>query len=563
MKLFHQILSLLNLQHRRIEGAIWFATMLCSLLCFTSCFVNEDIEGPCDDNDEIESILSATYFLKINVNNLTTDTRTETNVNGDTGFINNGVANERALTSATIYFFDSTNGNQVCTFQIESSSIDATSTPYSLTTEISIAELKQLIGKNLNVYVLGNISGYTLGSGTTEEDKFLNGTFTTTFGANNSYTREFFNGTEEGMICPMANYDKFTVNLASYVSGSQPTDAELVSAITSLFTGTYSSGKLWSISNPLELERMIARIDYKNGSSQSVGGQRVNNLYILPNHQSGIPNCNIGSGVYLKLNNITLFNADKDAYIFRHTSRGAASGTTATPQPFGVERDNATETDTYNWIADCDWGKTDAFFNKPSLSDDWFVTPDLSSSMATADAIISKTIENNDNYSPWFYVMENTVSSTEDMTLENCTGLALELVLWDATTKAPYVGPRNDDLRITKTADGYYQVLKFKETNPTTNEGYYYLTYRYLIPHNVPDESNVNNGTGSTGTPDETTGKINGLKPMQIGIVRNNIYQLSLKGINNLPDPHEPDNFYLLVDLKVLAWAKHDISVTW
>ncbi|MCH5235961.1 MAG: fimbria major subunit, partial [Muribaculaceae bacterium] len=78
------------------------------------------------------------------------------------------------------------------------------------------------------------------------------------------------------------------------------------------------------------------------------------------------------------------------------------------------------------------------------------------------------------------------------------------------------------------------------------------VTYYYFFRHNIEKDYKL----GYTG-------------PMQFGVVRNNIYKLSVTALNDLPmpydpsDPDEPQNAYMSVELKVLAWAKRDISVSW
>ena len=79
------------------------------------------------------------------------------------------------------------------------------------------------------------------------------------------------------------------------------------------------------------------------------------------------------------------------------------------------------------------------------------------------------------------------------------------------------------------------------------------VSYYYFIRHNYDSTTHV---LGETG-------------PMQFAVVRNNIYKLSVTSLNGLPvpydpsDPDEPQNAYISVELKVLAWAKRDITVSW
>lgn len=84
-------------------------------------------------------------------------------------------------------------------------------------------------------------------------------------------------------------------------------------------------------------------------------------------------------------------------------------------------------------------------------------------------------------------------------------------------------------------------------------DGEFFMTYYYFFQHNI--------------RADHRQGIMD---PMQFGIVRNNIYRLSVGGFNGLPDPNNPfdpdepaNTPAIAVNLKVLPWVKRSVSVTW
>ena len=92
--------------------------------------------------------------------------------------------------------------------------------------------------------------------------------------------------------------------------------------------------------------------------------------------------------------------------------------------------------------------------------------------------------------------------------------------------------------------------LKFKgrELTVTPNDVKYYLYYYHFIKHND------NNNPAEMG-------------PMEFGVVRNNIYKLSIQSISGLPrpyDPEEPDEpteSEITITSKVKKWIYHRINI--
>ncbi|MCH5236155.1 MAG: fimbria major subunit [Muribaculaceae bacterium] len=574
------------------------AVFALAALTLTSC-INEEV-APCQSAQEL--VEGNDYYIKLDIRplgNVESRSTTIGNNGGSSDGTQNGLGNENKVSNVSLYFFDvtgntsSTNGKLLYTFNTLEGIEELTpttqnrSSSYSITKKIEVSDIKKILGKKTHIYVLANLDTYPDAETTdeenttkgTEESEFLEETFSvSTLGT--GFSLDFKDG---GMLCPMANYEKFELDLLEYTYSS---DEDAYNKILSLFnqnyTGTgYKAGdRLYVIPKALDLERMIARIDYKDGSNTD-----YDNTYELPHHTANVDDCNIaGGGVYLKLNRIALFNAGSAAYDFRHTAEGTYKEAGTTVKPFGFESayssTGTTAESPYTWISSYSSNTL-----TPTLSQLYNV--DTREFNPLTDGIVSadKVKGTSTTYSPCFYVMENTVSKTSEMDLQHCTGLLLEVVLCKKDGDI-YTGDGLKEVRITKD-DGYYRVLSFMESTASsevsgdtgdnsgesseegtadganTKTGYYYLIYKYLIPHNIAYTNTGTHVDPSDGNEVDTEGTATTLIPMQYGIVRNNIYQLSLKGINNLPDLHEPDALTLTIDVKIWPWdVRYDDDIT-
>lgn len=218
-------------------------------------------------------------------------------------------------------------------------------------------------------------------------------------------------------------------------------------------------------------------------------------------------------------------------------------------------------------------------------------------------------------YYAWCYINENTLPSTKAMTKGLCTGIAFHTYLCDADgyplkdsdfitldeykenqnryeqemdewnanmsegTATEEDKPKNpNDGKVTgefkqigsPDSDYWKLVIGNAETickktkvkvisNPNRDENVdpvwedeeaFEMIYYYFFRHNI-DKDHV---LGTVG-------------PMQFAVVRNSIYKLSVGSLNGLPeaydpkDPAEPQQNYISVELRILAWARKDISV--
>ena len=573
-------------------------------LCFLSLIscVGEDFNDCNSEGINMGGISSLpNCYIQLNINFPTEVSSRSTTKDDGSGNSYDGtkdaIAAENAINSLHLYFFDNSNSTDKGKFLCELSATTtdltvgtgANANKHTFTQKVEIANLKKILGKKLRIYALANLSSYPTVTETTTEADFLNNYYSGT-----SYTGAFAETSEStttyGRNCPMANYDYFEGDFEAAGSlGENPTDSEVILAAEKIFTGAYTGtnakpgDKLYTFSNALELERMVARLDFKAAEGETINGEKYDYVYKLPNAECTITACNSSDGgVYLQLADLTVNKITGSAYYFRHTAAGnsLAAGTPlkvfgkenvdgSTDTPSGADEEDedgdgegneeTPELPSYNWIASHNWTSSRSY-----TSSDAFTPSEICAWLTSGDSYVEKT----EWYSPWYYVNENTVSSTADMDLDHCTYIEFKFLLWDATTQLPYKKPTvsggtgedtqaqatadtEEEVRITMTGgdkNGYYKILG-------SDKDGYYLIYKYMIPHHLPTPS---------GSVDGDTGSLTGTKaPMQYGVVRNNVYQIGFNGLTSLPSPHEPDNFYLSINIKILAWVKRDITVSW
>lgn len=499
-------------------------------------------DGPQPKGELPAEVKSEGIFLSLDINfPETRSSRSETNTGGNTGDNVNASSNENVINSVNLYFFENLTGEAgnlllALTFadNNDKPTKDATNNNvYKLVKEISLDDLKSVFGKDVNIYAIANHTPSTSYGSTTTEKVFLNDKFTQA--AVGSGYLQTYSG--NGMECPMASYDKFKVDLKSYPVPQNAQLGDIYTIAHDLFE-IIGNAIYWEVksggSNTINLERMVARVDYKDGSKEP----GKNNIYKLSGHTSSIPECDTPDGaVYLKVGKMQLFNVGAEAYNFRHTSDGTDDAAGTTVSAFGVERGNGSG---YNWIADSDWS-TKNLLNKLEGVTGW---PSFTTGGTTADAL---TGSDKSDYHAWNYLMENTVSSKDDMSDAACTGILFQVQLCNKDGSL-YTSTSGGEQRITRTSDNYFKKLN------KDSEGHYYLIYKYLIPHNVGLTSSSVNGE---------SGKETNLNPMHYGVVRNNVYQLELTDINGLPNPDKPEEVSLTLNVKVKPWEYEGYVTEW
>ena len=197
----------------------------------------------------------------------------------------------------------------------------------------------------------------------------------------------------------------------------------------------------------------------------------------------------------------------------------------------------------------------------------------------------------NGGYMSLWYMSENTLPSTDAMIKGLSTGVAFRMLLCDKEGKLlgpdDFTGSKSQPQSRAETdeeeneggeeeekgewlidgsldkddnySSGKYYILKIgsqevyaekisvKDKDGKPAEAYA-ITYYYFFRHNIDTKNHV---LGTVG-------------PMQFGVVRNNIYKLSVTALNGLPepydpgDPDEPQKNVISVECNILSWARVD-----
>lgn len=356
--------------------------------------------------------------------------------------------------------------------------------------------------------------------------------------------------------------------------------------------------------NYLALERISARIDLANGCPREDG------LYPLKPTDENCP-------IFARLDRVTPINVSRYTYIFRHSAKGNNDGifydgSNLSMTLLGNENGENSTSNNYNWIVDPDYDfkwnwKDDGLNDGHSQNSNtelqnhflgMLIKVDLSS-IYPPDGFIGNTfldekIRGNTNkyylykdanysyvdpkdpkkkkYFPYWYVTENTLPSQGSTVMAMTTGLRFSFLLCDIEEEqkqGQYVSltpERAIELAKEWEAKGEgfgYKMRVVDEFVPhqgwvpnvlylsigdeevriiyDTNYNGYVLNYEYYFHHNYFSQ--------------------NFISPMKYATVRNNIYRVSVTGLNGLPRPYVTDepvdnqNFGLIVDFSILPWG--------
>ena len=467
---------------------------------------------------------------------------------------------ENQVSEVLVVITDATEGSTYDKFIAKSSVVtpsSANNTTYVV--PFKTTELTSSAGKSVNVYVYCN---------PTEEL-----TKATTFDVNKDYytLTDATNATiwtKNKFLMTNADDDyerTLPANLDNYKVESNPFDLETI-----------------------KVERAAARFDYKSSDD--------NETYTLMEDENGDPE------VTVTLTDMALVNLSKEFYYLRRVS---ADGTSTNATIGG------TETNT-NYVVDTDYEWKGKYSEETTDKASHFFYVYNPNSASTTDyawtSISSLTSEDNDEswnsgenandkrkgYKIWRYATENTIpkgtddglqkkgittgvvfkgeiqGATEDMqTLLNGTNTVyvFDNILWgtwdnvktaaeatesDNTTlanpllAAAYKEAIKDDYTDAKAVDAGFTIFR-----PNTTTKKYEVLYYYWNRHND------NNNNGSMG-------------PMEFAVVRNNVYKLSVTGVDkfghptdpdddpdpeNPEDPDEEDDVYFKVAVEVLPWV--------
>lgn len=520
--------------------------------------------------DNIEG--NTNFYLSFNIdlpNNLGTKSYT-TKVGGSNEEEQNGVGPENSILGAKIYFCkeDDTVITSVETsenanygfpnYYLSTNNASDNSYTHKLEIQIDIERLQKLYkyektGKEINILMVANNSKqptYTLTDGDAKDA-------VNSFGWLNANPLREFNINNSNNPLPLTNYSSFSVSLFKDVDVDVEDLEEFKLAIKQIFTeNAQIGGKLYPIKDKvLELERTVARLDFK-------GNGIGDNEFIY----------NLGSeGLKLNLYKLQAFNINRTSNIFRQTIKGTTYSAFGVPEEvyhlFRAEKGN--EDGYYIWVYSPNWENertTENYFNVLSQNEDDSFTindengNDEQRAFVTIDELTKRSLQ--DGYYPWRYITENVVPTTEMMMDEN---------LWKYATGVAFsfriLGKDNEPLKIENlkaetlpagikistdadVPEGTITVTMADQTwmnvSPDPTDHCYYLTYYGFIKHNNVDQQAEPSETQEIGE--------NVPGPMKYAIVRNNIYQLSIGTINNLPNPKDPMNLFITIDCVVAPW---------
>ena len=381
----------------------------------------------------------------------------------------------------------------------------------------------------------------------------------------------------------VAENDKELTSTIAKANNFLMTNAKATTTITMPSTAVLNAS---TKSNPIDLgevqvERVAARFDYKDGSPADTD-----------DHTYPIEN----TGVNVVLTDIALMNLSKNYYYLRRVSPGSSSNANQyTAESYtiaGTELNN-------NFVVDTDAADK---LKGSDLSANYFyhvgsgdVIDPTSSSFDYKQLSTLSTDDKwsgADGYKVWRYATENTMPSvnsqlhkyttgvifkgklTETTTDENTklldgtnavyvfgnklygswakVGAAAKATDADASLKAAYESIANGDTAPDKSDAANVGFTVYEPTD----DGVYNVYYYYWNRHNDNATSNDKKETE--------------MGIMEYAVVRNNVYKLSVTGINLFghpadpegdPDPEDPEDpdeekiTYLRVSVRVLPWV--------
>lgn len=479
---------------------------------------------------------------------------TQTGGGSDAG-VEIGKDYENQVSEVLVVITDATEGSTYDKFIAKSSVVtpsSANNTTYVV--PFKTTELTSSAGKSVNVYVYCN---------PTEEL-----TKATTFDVNKDYytLTDATNATiwtkNKFLMTNADNNYKRTLpaNLDNYKVESNPFDLETI-----------------------KVERAAARFDYKSSDDDET--------YTLMEDENGDPE------VTITLTDMALVNLSKEFYYLRRvsddgTSTNAAIGGTETKTNYVVDTDA-------DWKSSYSSGsESDHFYYTYQPNDagastyDWDKIADVTGASGTADTDNSWNADGTKgDYKIWRYATENTIPAqvsnqkkgittgvafkgeikgvSEGMkTLLNGTNTVyvFDNILWGTwdNVKTAAEAKESDKTTLSNpslsaaynkaTKEGYTDAKAvaagFTIFKPNANKKYEVLYYYW-------NRHNDNNNNGSMG-------------PMEFAVVRNNVYKLSVTGVDkfghptdpdddpdpeNPEDPDEEDDVYFKVAVEVLPWV--------
>ena len=523
---------------------------------FSACSDEVDLST---NNEGSTEESTSQVFMQFNLE-LPAVSRSTTQIGGgsDAG-VEIGKDYENQVSEVLVVITDATEGSTYDKFIAKSSVVtpsSANNTTYVV--PFKTTELTSSAGKSVNVYVYCN---------PTEEL-----TKATTFDVNKDYYKltDATNATiwtKNKFLMTNADNDykrTLPANLDNYKVESNPFDLETI-----------------------KVERAAARFDYKSSDADET--------YTLMKDGNGDPE------VTVTLTDMALVNLSKEFYYLRRVSADGKreNATIGGTEVGGTSANYVVDTDA-DWKSSYSSGsESDHFYYTYQPNDagastyDWDKIADVTGASGTADTDNSwNTNGTKGDYKIWRYATENTIPAqvsnqkkgittgvafkgeikgvSEGMkTLLNGTNTVyvFDNILWGTWDNVKTAAEATESDKTTlanpllaaaykeATKDGYTDAKAvtagFTIFRPNTTTKKYEVLYYYWNRHND------NNNNGSMG-------------PMEFAVVRNNVYKLSVTGVNkfghptnpgddpdpeNPEDPDEEDDVYFRVAVEVLPWV--------
>ena len=503
------------------------------------------------------------YFINLNVVTPSKAvTRSSTRAGEDEVETIPGFTDENALVSAHVYFC-TTDYKVLADFESDYvEPMDGNETSIRIKVN-GIEELTSLAGETVRVLIVGNkikADGTALYSPAINRIAGKEDLTTATFPIPGVTSDPIGDFGEAGFNLPLMSADYFQTIIPKPDSENGQTAEDVIKA---LFSRVTPSNAWWDVngkSNRIKLERGVARIEFRGKVDAKVEEE---NMILEESYRYEVDGF---TDLQVELTSMAPFNINKNCYLFHHTSAGSdLAWLNTSNELFGVENGKSDTFDGYNWIVSPWWtgsSQKPELWNPVGINNYRYTVDGVDVTSAEGSIAIEELKDRarsteltwegsaKGGYHPWCYVSENTLYSTALINGTNvgeyATGVAFKFKVLDKTGAALTASTRSEDMpqgcKWSVTDSGLLEITDYETGNWVQLEaegGEYYLTYIAYLIHNV---RNVGG-------------------PMYIGVVRNNTYQISISKLAGLPNPREPRELNLVLEVNVLDWNKRDVSM--
>ncbi|MCH5232393.1 MAG: hypothetical protein J1E78_02060 [Muribaculaceae bacterium] len=515
---------------------------LLTVVMFSSCMVDDMPENSEATDDPTSYYITLTVKIPEVADNGTKSTE-----NSESSSLSPS-GKESTIKSATLYFC--VENKVVLTFEAEVGNHELSENSFILKAKIEdVNDLTELAGKDVSLYIVANAKS---------EESVLNHDLAeikdvaaAKFKIENVDGWPIGKFGTDGLIMPLVNASRFEISGFKNIPESGKED-ELIDEISKLFDREEGNDLVYNL-GILELERGVARVDFKDNPSQ--GEEEF--TYVIDR-----------SEVKLRLYAMQPFNINKESYLFRHEVEGDFNQALANSENLSTGDKMSADGNSWNWVSSPDW-KYDGAWTKtvaketnylnylyPIQNDEGLLKgfeikngPNILSSEDKIESLKENSVDA-DGYRIWRYISENTIPSIElmkeDEIYKYATGIAFTFKLIDmegnviqkaesAEEKLPAEIRRDaeSDRLVITLKDGSWKEVVYND-----KEEAYILTYTAFIAHNVPNDWNPESS----------------LNPMHYGVVRNTVYQVMIGNIAGLPQPEFSKGLLLNIKININDW---------